>query len=377
MLFRDRIVMGAALAFLVGVSGCSNTPGREGEEAPIRPGEKDVRVASKSASVLTTQKGSRFKQGPSPFFTSNDTAFSEKDKALRIHVLNIGAGSCQLIDCPGSSDVLVVDCGQLAPTSSDMDRDAIVDYFDKVIGDGEATVVLSHPDLDHINRIAEAMKGRRPKTLWLGGAVSDYGGTVGGWIAGLEKDGVPLFAGFDPGFSNRGAPVNELQCGDARTYVLTVNIGDSKNSQSLVLLVEYGAFRAIFPGDAEGSTESAAMDAFGALIEGSTLVLSSHHGANTHQSNHPTWAATVAPQIVIHSAGKSHGHPNKSAVERYRGALFDTSPHSMRHATSRSSQYVEFSTEQAEYVTELNGILIVESDATSVWVDCSISPDCY
>ena len=52
-------------------------------------------------------------------------------------------------------------------------------------------------------------------------------------------------------------------------------------------MIEYNDFRVVFSGDATFDTEDGALGNFDDV---STSVLTgSHHGANTHDSNHPTW----------------------------------------------------------------------------------------
>ena len=55
--------------------------------------------------------------------------------------------------------------------------------------------------------------------------------------------GATLHRNFFPHFHNDGAPISDqLSCGDAFTFVLTVNTGCSRNAQSLVLIVWYCGF---------------------------------------------------------------------------------------------------------------------------------------
>ncbi|HEY4213689.1 MAG TPA: MBL fold metallo-hydrolase [Steroidobacteraceae bacterium] len=293
-----------------------------------------------------------------------------------MHILNIGAGSCQLVECFGSDEALIVDCGQMSPGDTDLSSDAIAEYFDLVIGKGDTKVALSHADADHINRIASSMKERIPKSIWMGDEIDTYGEPAATWLNTMADSGVDIVAP-PKGFTNHGRPVPELSCGKAETYVLAVNEGASKNSKSLVLLIEYGNFRAIFPGDAEKVTEAAALSAYGALIGETTLLLGSHHGAPPPASNHAAWAAAIAPQIVVFSAGSSHGHPNNEAAAGYREHLFGVKPHPMHTAKDKLTACVKKSSTKAEYVTALNGTIVVETDGEDVSLTCSLSPDCF
>lgn len=295
--------------------------------------------------------------------------------AIKIHILNIGAGSCQIVECPDSDDVLIADCGSMKPSDDDMTRDAIASYLTDIGASGDVIVTISHPHEDHYNRIAALMGDRKAKSIWLGGDFNGYGGSgvnrVDTWLDDQSDMDVDIFDGWEPGFANRGLPVNELRCGSAETYILTVNEGSNPNANSLLLLVEYGNFRVIFSGDAEGVTEDGAMNNYGALIQDVSVLTSSHHGASTRSSNKRAWAQETAPQTVIFSSGLSHKHPKRIAGERYLGTVFpDVNEHDMWWDPNTSGTTSTFETQQAVYVTEVSGTIVVESDGTEMGLTC-------
>ncbi len=308
---------------------------------------------------------------------SNTQADTDSDSQIEIHTLNIGAGSCHIIDCPNTNLSMVVDCGSMNPSDTDLDATEVKNYLNNVI-DGEYILVLSHADRDHVNRIPFALNDMRPKSIWLGGELTSYRGKIGEFIKKWFQNDVPVYHGWSAKYANRGNAVKELQCGDAMSYILTVNVGSSKNSRSLVLLTQYGNFKAIFSGDAHGITERAVMDSFGALIERVTLLTASHHGAKTHSSNHDVWTDKVNPQVIIYSSGLSHGHPNTGVVSDYQDNVEENVlSHEVWSSTSRSSPYVKRNSRRAEYVTEMNGTVIVRSNGFDYDVECSFDDTCF
>src|SRR5262249_50291367 len=72
-----------------------------------------------------------------------------------------------------------------------------------------------------------------------------------------------------------------------------------ENDNSVVLLVRFGSFSALFPGDLEALGEQVLLQS-GAKI-GATLLKSPHHGSRT-SSTHPFLTA-VSPQVVVFSVG--------------------------------------------------------------------------
>jgi competence protein ComEC len=93
------------------------------------------------------------------------------------------------------------------------------------------------------------------------------------------------------------------------------------------LLLEFGEFRAVFPGDAE-VPELAHFAAMG--LSPVTVLKASHHGSWNGVS--AQWLETVRPRIVVISVGarNGYGHPDPRAVRYYeqsRAAVYRTSVH--------------------------------------------------
>jgi len=223
------------------------------------------------------------------------------------------------------------------------------------------------------------MAGRNASRIWLGGKRSSYKSPVGDWLDRQEDDNVPIRVGtqtLPSGFHNSGNPVPELGCGDADTFVLTVNSGSSKNSRSLVLRVEHGNFSAIFTGDATDKTQESVMQNFPGLQ--TTVLTGSHHGASTHGSNHEEWGLFARPRVAVFSSGTSFKHPKCASVSAYHWNLADANPHEFWCGLDRTgSNYTPpFTIEHAEYVTERNGRIVITSDGTTHEIECSLSAAC-
>jgi len=329
----------------------------------------------KIARQQKTAKSELFGFVESPVDT--DKAASED---MKVHILNIGSGSCQIVDCPSSDDVLVVDCGSMSPSETDLEAAQIKSYFNEVIGKtGDVKVTLSHPHEDHINQIENALNGKekRIKSIWVGGKLNDYGGGAERLINKVAKAKRPIKHGWKAGYKNGKKPVSGLSCGAADTYILTVNSGSSTNANSMMLMVEYEGFSIVFSGDAEGVTENAALKNFGDDIREVTVVTSSHHGARSYRSNNVKWIEHLAPKEVIYSSGTKHGHPYQEVVELYRETISrNVNPHSFWSATSKNSGYTTIASTRGEYVTELNGAVIITTDGETYSIECTIDENC-
>lgn len=306
-------------------------------------------------------------------------AIAEKQEGeIRAHHLNVGAGSCAIVECPGpDTSPVIVDCGSLEPTETDLSRDEVTEYIQSVLARYSAApiVTISHPDADHYKYIPTALAGITPRSVWLGGSRDEFPGAIDTWLTEQEAAGVEIQHGFAPGFSNGGEPVAELPCGTAQTFIMTVNVGASKNANTMVLGVKHGDFGMIFSGDAEGETEASAAANFPGEFAESVVLTGSHHGASTHDSNSPEWADVARPDVTVFSSGDRFFHPRCSSAEVYRDSLTATNPHPIRCGSSTA--YTNSESEKAEYVTQTNGTIIITGGADgSFSIDCSLSEAC-
>lgn len=305
---------------------------------------------------------------------------------LRIHYLPIGAGTCTLVECPGATaHPMVVDCGSFSDgfrSASDMDLETVKAYFKDILSKHTASpnVVISHPDKDHIIWVEDALDGRQVNQLWAGGDRAAYPAYFRNFMDAKTQQGTSVHVDMPAGWHNDGVPVDELQCGDALTYVLTTSGGDSDNSgttangDSLMLSIEIGEFVAVFSGDAEDETEAQSIANFDDAVK-TTVLSASHHGAATHGSNGipndnkggktSSWNSLTAPEIVVYSSGRGYGHPRCKALDIYAASLGNVSaPHHVWCGIS-STERKTFTTNKAQYVTEQNGAVIVTTDGTS------------
>lgn len=288
---------------------------------------------------------------------------------LRLHFLNIGGGTCTVVECPGqNARPIIVDCGSLggSRTESDLTADEARLHVARVLSAHSQSpfVVLSHGDSDHYGWIDDILPGVTVGSVWQGGDPGDY--TSSGfpaWLAQQTQAGVPVVNGFAPEWNNDGTEITgNLSCGDASVWVLTVNGGTSKNAKSLVLMLEYGEFTATLTGDAEGSTERDIRENWFGAVK-TTVLAGSHHGSRTHQSNSAAWADTTAPNMTVFSAGTKFHHPRCEAVSRYRSHLSATPEHRAR--CGKSAEYDSYRTTQAEFMTEANGTIVVTTNGNS------------
>ena len=260
-----------------------------------------------------------------------------------------------------------------------MTDDSAIKYVTDILNryDEEPIVIISHGHSDHYRYVPKIMQGRIAHTVWFGGLRTDYPGWVRDWFATQESKGVSVVGGviaLPQGFFNAGEPVPELQCGQASTYILSVNEGATKNSRSLIARIEYGSFSVTLTGDATSETQHSALSNFD--VPQTTFLVGPHHGASTHGSNSQAWADAMQPAITLFSSGTSFGHPRCVSTQRYENSLIGVSPHETQCGIS-NTQFRESETSLAQYVTRVNGTVVVSSDGESPpEIECSLTDDC-
>lgn len=295
---------------------------------------------------------------------------ARRTNELRLHSLPVGAGSCHLLECPGpDAELMLFDCGSTASSKPRFDTDAIRGYIERIAGGRMIKVVVSHPHADHYNQVADVVPADRVAQLWLGGNLERFPSPFRRWITAVQIAQAARGAGevaadpdLPPGWHNDDFAVEQLGCGNALSYVATVNVGNNPNSQSLVLSVEHDRFKVLLTGDATGPTHDSAMANFPDPQLDATVATAAHHGADTENSNHAEWIAAIRPEIIVYSTGEKHLHPRCSVVEDHRvaGTLLPAEPHTLRCGVD--GDYVARQTRLHEYNTFDSGVIVITSD---------------
>lgn len=95
-----------------------------------------------------------------------------------------------------------------------------------------------------------------------------------------------------------------------------------KNDQSLVLLIEYGAFKMLLTGDVEARGEESMIEKQRAFERFAPIDLLkvAHHGSNTSTGKEFLDCIRPKAAIVSYGAGNSYGHPSGKVLERLKKA---------------------------------------------------------
>jgi competence protein ComEC len=229
---------------------------------------------------------------------------SNTGSGLALHFLDVGQGDGAVLRTPAGRWV-VIDAGPRTD-HGDAGRRVMVPFLVRQGARELAMLIVSHAHADHLGGILSVLDRYRPLVVLEPGAqvadplyysfLDELAAEAVRWHPGrrderMVLDGVALtILHPDPSWSGWGEDVNE---------------------DSLVLLVEYGAFQALFAGDAGFPAESEMRS----RAHGVDLLKVGHHGSRG--STGDEWLDSLRPRAAVISVGRNtYGHPSAQTLTR-------------------------------------------------------------
>ena len=230
---------------------------------------------------------------------------------LQAYFINVAQGNCILVKFP-SGGMLLYDAGS---TSSGVDPAYIARKFDTITGGANiGTVVLSHPDDDHINLVPYINQARNPQYVHISQTQADYG-PIAPWFTTVTGNGATVVT-YTANFWSANPLTNIANSGACKVYVLAANVAGDPNTNSIVMSIDYKNDNILLTGDATAITERFILRYWDDASLLTTLLSFGHHGSN--HSSTKKFLAAASPNIGIFSASASHmgyGHPRCSIVD--------------------------------------------------------------
>lgn len=239
---------------------------------------------------------------------------------FRVTVLDVGQGNAALLEFPKGS-CAVIDGGGFSDNAIfDVGERVLAPYLWRNKIRTVDTVILTHPDADHLNGLIYILKHFHVKQVISTHQPADSV-AYREFLDLICENNIfhPEFNGMEKTHSINGATLQILYPVSIPPddYHRGFASNDSKNSnnRSLVVKAGFGEFSILFPGDIERAGETGILTA---APEGlaSTLLIAPHHGSNTSSS--PEFLDAVAPETVIISSGKPDRFPSPKVLDRYR-----------------------------------------------------------
>ena len=227
---------------------------------------------------------------------------------LALHLLAVGQGDAAAIRTPHGSWI-VIDGGPRG-VGGDAGARRVVPFLRRQGARRLAVVVASHGDADHLGGLPAVLEALAPQV------VLEPGVALGRplyleWIADVAKDR----ARWHPARAGDSLTVDGVTLRVWHPDSATIAAGWPANENSVVLTLEYGAFRALFGGDAGGPMEALRAAAIGRV----TLLKVGHHGSRS--ASGPAWLAGVRPALCVIEVGRNtYGHPDPGTLARLEAA---------------------------------------------------------
>ena len=227
-------------------------------------------------------------------------------RPLVLTFIDVGGGDSLLIQSPEGVSALV-DTGNLISGA------AVVKLLQsRGIGTLDS-LILTHSHMDHIGGVFAVAQFINVLHIY----DNDEDLTGGD----LQKDTRRLYMKLVRQSPNYRAlrKGDELKIGDAKLKVLwppADRTSGDWNTNSLVILLEYGGFNALLMGDANRKTEKVLLDST-SLPSGIKLIKAGHHGAE--DTARKSFLAKTGPRAVIISVEPESpsGYPSAKTIARY------------------------------------------------------------
>jgi len=235
-----------------------------------------------------------------------------------VTVIDVGTGSAALVEFP-RGPVMLIDGGGFSDNSVfDVGARIVAPVLWRKKIMTVDTIVLSHPNSDHLNGLIYIAEHFHVKRLWSNGEAADTDSyRTFNEVVERKRIVSPSFRDLAKVHEINGAKVKILHPPETFMQKDTDEHWRDPNNNSMVVKVAMGDYSFLFPGDIEKQAEKE-LAVLGRDELPSTILIAPHHGSRT--SSTPVFLDTISPEIVIIScarAGRYH-FPHPTILRRYR-----------------------------------------------------------
>lgn len=240
-------------------------------------------------------------------FVAAEARGAVADGPLRLFFFDVGQGDAAAIRTPHGRWI-VVDAGP-ADDRFDAGARVVAPALRRLGARTVDLLVVSHAHADHVGGAAALLRQLpTAQVLEPGEPVDDprYRGFLEAVAAGGSRYGAAR--------DGQSALVDGVQLTILHPAATWAEWGLDLNEDSAVLLLEYGAFRAVFAGDAGLVAEARLRGRIGDV----TLLKAGHHGSRTASGT--VWLQELRPEVAVLSVGRRnrYGHPTVETLQRLR-----------------------------------------------------------
>ncbi|MCZ6551932.1 MAG: DNA internalization-related competence protein ComEC/Rec2 [candidate division NC10 bacterium] len=236
-------------------------------------------------------------------------------QGIEVTFLDVGQGDAIFLELPGRRTMLVDGGGSLGNVF-DIGERVVAPYLWYRWIRGLDVVVLSHPQPDHLYGLRAVLENFPVGEVWESGYPSTS--STYRWLHSfVRRRGIPLRRITRGTDIPLGAEVMVKVLHPPQSFLIPGRGHASAivNNNSLVLRIDYQAFRILLTGDIEKEAEASLLDA-GVILQADLLKVP-HHGSRGSSS--VSFLRGVRPRWAVIQAGDRNpfGHPHPETLTRY------------------------------------------------------------
>ena len=226
-------------------------------------------------------------------------------RELRLFVLDVGQGDATVLATPGGH-WMVLDAGPLGE-GRDAGRRVVAPFLARQGVSRVSVLLVSHAHADHLGGVGSVLD-RLPVDDLIEPAVPVPDSLYLALLDRVAAGGIR----WHPGRAGDRWEVDGVRFRLLHPDTTWTGWREDLNEDSLVLLLEYGSFRALFAGDAGLPVEARLRGRVGHV----DLLKAGHHGARAATGD--AWLAELSPRAVVISVGRRnrYGHPSPPTLDR-------------------------------------------------------------
>lgn len=249
---------------------------------------------------------------------------------LRVTVIDVRHGSSALLELPHGHTMLIDGGGFSDNAVFDIGARIVAPFLWRQKIKTVDTIVLSHPNSDHLNGLIYIAEHFNVKEVWSNNQAADTKGyqRFMGAIA-ANRIHHPPFKELPRSRSINGVRFDILY--PPYDFIARCKREDWRdlNNNSMVVKATWGSTSFLFPGDIKSPAEAELATNSAHMLKSSVL-LAPHHGSRTSSTD--GFLAKVAPEVVIISSGRQSrfGTPHAAVLRRYQNfglRIYETARH--------------------------------------------------
>ncbi len=230
---------------------------------------------------------------------------------LEISFIDVGQGDCTYIRTPKNKNILI-DAGEGNSEKYDYGKNVVLPYLlDRKVNKLDY-IFISHFDNDHVGGIFYILENMKVEKIFIGIQAEEYENYIKLKQIAKEKN-IPIIILQQGNSINIEKEIYIKVLFPNEKYIIEEN---KINNNSLVFILYYNKFSAMFTGDIEEIAENEILKKYPKL--NIVLLKVAHHGSKS--STTENFIENINPKLALIGVQKdnTYGHPNKVIINRLK-----------------------------------------------------------